>query len=220
MEVVGADGARGGWVAVSLDGGRFTGASTHPTAAALVAACPAAVVIGIDTPIGLPTDGVRAADREARRLVGARRSSVFAAPPRAVLAAPTYREARAVAEASWVQGVSAQAYRLGPAILEVAALGDRRLVEVHPEVSFRVLAGRPLDQPKKTWNGQMQRRSLLAAAGIELPDELAVGAAAPDDVLDAAVVAWTAARFAAGEARSLPHPPEAGAGGVAMAIWY
>lgn len=219
MEVVGADGAKRGWVAVAVRDGRFAAAALYASAVELAAAFPAAPVIGIDIPIGLPTDGVRSADRLARRFVGARRSSVFAAPPQAVLEAATYAEARAVAEAAWVQSVSSQAYRLGPRILEVATLGDARLIEVHPEVSFRALAGRPLSHAKKTWNGLMERRALLRSAGIELPDRLAAGSVAPDDLVDAAAVAWSAARYAAGDARCLPHPPEPGLGGRAVAIW-
>ncbi|MFI5068890.1 MAG: DUF429 domain-containing protein [Streptosporangiales bacterium] len=38
-------------------------------------------------------------------------------------------------------------------------------------------------------------------------------------MLDAAVVAWTARRVAAGAARSLPHPPERFSDGIPCAIW-
>ena len=40
-----------------------------------------------------------------------------------------------------------------------------------------------------------------------------------DDLLDAAAVAWTAARFARGDARRVPDPPERFSDGVAAAIW-
>jgi Protein of unknown function (DUF429) len=46
------------------------------------------------------------------------------------------------------------------------------VIEVHPEVSFAALAGRPLRNSKRSWNDQMEQRRLLASAGIELPDEL------------------------------------------------
>lgn len=74
---------------------------------------------------------------------------------------------------------------------------------------------------KKTWNGQIARRALLARAGIVLPDNMAgAGNIPPDDILDAGAVAWSAARIAAGRASSLPHPPQAGAGGAEIAIWF
>jgi predicted RNase H-like nuclease len=59
-------------------------------------------------------------------------------------------------------------------------------------------------------------------AGLALPDELddAAAAVAVDDVLDAAVVAWSAMRIARGAAISIPDPPEDDERGYPMAIWY
>ncbi|HCP61807.1 MAG TPA: DUF429 domain-containing protein, partial [Actinobacteria bacterium] len=52
---------------------------------------------------------------------------------------------------------------------------------------------------KKSWNGLMQRWRLLSSEGIELPEAAGpAGAAAPDDVLDAAAAAWSANRIANG----------------------
>jgi predicted RNase H-like nuclease len=86
--------------------------------------------------------------------------------------------------------------------VEPHALTDERIIEVHPEVSFRELAGQPLAHPKKTADGRQERRLLLARAGIVLPP---LPRALPVvDALDAAVAAWTAARWARGEA--LPFP--------------
>lgn len=223
MLVVGVDGFRGGWVAVVIDDGVFAGADVFATSAALAAANPDALAIGIDIPIGLPGRDVRTADRMARRFVGARRSSVFTTPPRRVLEAGTYAEARRIADDTWVQGVSAQAYRLRDRILEVAvsSAADDRFREVHPEASFRAMAGAPLSFPKKQWNGQAERRRLLEAAGIVLPDRLpgAAGEVPPDDLLDAAAAGWSAARIGRGIAGSLPDPPERIAGRQ-VAIWF
>jgi predicted RNase H-like nuclease len=139
---------------------------------------------------------------EARRVVGGRRSSVFFTPSRAALEATTYREARLIAPST-----SAQGWALRTAILDVARVDDARVHEVHPEVSFAVLAGRPLAFSKRTWNGQHERRQLLAHAGIEIPDHLDAGLVPVDDVLDAAVAAWTAMRIARGEHVTIPHDP-------------
>jgi len=80
-----------------------------------------------------------------------------------------------------------------------------RIVEVHPEASFRELAGAPLKHSKKTWNGMMQRMRLLEKAGIAIPAELGeIGRVGVDDVLDAAAIAWTANRYVNHRARSLP----------------
>ncbi len=81
-----------------------------------------------------------------------------------------------------------------------------RIVEAHPEASFRQMLGKPLEYSKKTYNGMMLRLRLLGSVGIELPGELGVeiGKVSVDDVLDAAAVAWTADRYARTEAESFP----------------
>lgn len=130
------------------------------------------------------------------------------------LVAATYAEAREV-----LPSLSAQSFALGKKILEVEACLEERVFEVHPEVSFAALAGRQLRHSKRSWNGQMERRRLLASAGIELPDELTAGQAAADDVLDAAIAAWSAVRNARGEAATLPADPPL-QDGRPVAIWY
>src|SRR5262249_28377254 len=140
--------------------------------------------------------------------------SVFPTPPRAALEAPSYAAARAV-----LPSLSAQSYALRRKILEVDEALTERVFEVHPEASFAALAGAPMAHPTRTWTGMRERRRLLAGTGIEVPDALPGCDAAADDVLDAAVVAWTAARKARGEAGSLPVDPP-WSDGRAVAIWY
>jgi predicted RNase H-like nuclease len=211
--VAGVDACRGGWVAVLVEDGRFAGSLLESRFDALLDPLASVAAIGVDVPIGLPAYGPRAADLEARRFLGPRRSSVFPTPPREALAAATYAEARVVAP--WL---SAQSFAIGSKILEVDACLDDRVFEVHPEVSFVALAGRHLS-PKRSWNGQMDRRRLLAGAGLKLPAHLAAGDAAVDDVLDAAAAAWSATRKARGEAKTLPEDPPI-QDGRPVAIWY
>lgn len=94
-------------------------------------------------------------------------------------------------------------------------------MESHPEASFAQLAGAPLHSAKSTWAGIARRRQLLADAGIVLPENLGPAGekAAIDDVLDAAVAAWTALRVTRDQARSHPDPPELFSDGLASAIW-
>lgn len=86
---------------------------------------------------------------------------------------------------------------------------------------FARMHGRPLTSRKSTWAGGEARRGLLAQHGIVLSGEL--GLAGPrtgvDDVLDAGAVAWTARRWVAGQAESLPDPPEVFSDGWRAAIW-
>jgi predicted RNase H-like nuclease len=181
-------------------------------------------VVAIDIPIGLPTAGPRQADALARALVGRRSSSVFTTPVRAALAAGSHAEATAISVQATGRGLNQQAYALGSKILEVdewARTAPQPVIEVHPEVSFATLAAHPLQHPKSTWSGSKERRRLLAYAGIVVPAELGVAGemAGTDDVLDAAVVSWTALRYARGEAACHPATPELFGDGHEAAIW-
>jgi predicted RNase H-like nuclease len=212
VTVVGIDACRGKWLAVALEDGRFAGARLAREIAGLAVAWPEATAIGIDIPIGLPVEPWRVADREARVFVAERRSSVFATFPRLVLEAPSYEDAKSICAARGWPRPSIQSYGMRHRILEVEelAVADPRVFEVHPEVSFRELAGQPLAS-KRTASGATERRVALAEVGIEVPD-------LPhplEDVLDAAVSAWSAARYARGEALPLAR----GHGERIGAIW-
>jgi predicted RNase H-like nuclease len=211
MKVLGIDACRGKWLAVALDEGHFDEARLASDAAALVAAWPEAAAIGVDIPIGLPETPLRETDRAARDFVGERRSSVFATFPSVVLEAPTYEEAKAICVTRGWPKPSIQSYGMRHRIFEIARLatGDERVIEVHPEVSFRELLGRTLS-PKRTGSGGSERRLALADAGIDLPD-------LPyplEDVLDAAVAAWSAMRYAHGKALPLPQGDHARIGPI------
>lgn len=222
MRVLGVDGTKRRWIAVVLDDGRFAGAHVHERFDALMSAHEDAVVIAVDMPIGLVESGLREPDAAARKAVGSRRSSVFMTPPRVVVEQPEWGAALEMARVHMGMGISKQAFALFKSIQQVDAyVADARLFEVHPEVSFACLAGGPLDFSKKSWNGAARRRALLAAAGIELPSDLGPAGTAPvDDVLDAAVAAWSASRIATGKAVSLPAVPgRRDRSGRAIAIW-
>lgn len=222
VRVAGVDACKQGWVAVLVDDDQVEDVLTFASFRPLLSSLSDRDAIGVDIPIGMPQTATRRADREARRFVGSRAPSVFDTPPRAVLEAPTYEEARNISLSKYGRGVSAQSYRLREKLLDVdRARSGHPIFEVHPEVSFCGLAGKPLAHNKRSWNGQMLRRRLLMGAGLALPDELDDAAAvAVDDVLDAAVVAWSAMRIARGAAISIPEPPEDDERGDPMAIWY
>ena len=198
----GVDGYRGGWLAVGVDPSGDVEVSTHPSFEQVLAS--RAQVIAVDIPIDLPGLGARAADAAARAFVGGRASSVFSTPPRRALEAGSFAEANEIARGITGKGISQQAFALARKILEVHGLADtdERLVEMHPEVSFCALAGSPLAHSKHTAEGLALRRELLRRAGIDVP---AAHRGVPEvDLLDAAVGAWTAARYATGTARSFP----------------
>jgi predicted RNase H-like nuclease len=216
--VLGVDWYRGGWVAVAL--ADSTEVWVDEDLERLIARAPDATCVAIDMPIGLPATE-RRADVLARKFVGPRWQSVFLTPPRDVLEADTYAAANVIA-ARVLDGkkISQQAYALRHSIkrVDAVAASDPRVIEVHPEVSFRELVGQPLSFSKTTWNGQALRRRALAAEGIRLPEELEEAGGVPvADVLDAAVAAWSARRYAVGAAR--PLPPDAKPG-QRQVIWY
>jgi predicted RNase H-like nuclease len=92
-------------------------------------------------------------------------------------------------------------------------------MEVHPELSFAVMAGAPIVAGKKTEEGRAARLAALAAVGLASPSVLSGSGYAADDVLDACAAAWSAARRTAGEARPRPDPPQTFSDGIPAAIW-
>lgn len=210
MRVVGVDAARGAWLVVVLDDGRFAGAVLARTIADILAMHSDARAIAVDIPLGVIETYGRDADTAARRFVQPRGGAVFPTPPRLVVEAPDYDVARTICDERGWPRPSRQSYGMRHRILEAdrAAHLDERLIEVHPEVSFRELLGRPLEK-KKTLLGQTQRFDALVSAGIHLDP-----AAVNDDLLDASVAAWTAARYARGEALPLPEGHTARLGGI------
>jgi predicted RNase H-like nuclease len=224
--VLGVDACRPGWIGIALCGDAAR-AYFAPRIQALVGSATddgPLDAVAIDIPIGLAEAGRRQADELARRALGRRWASIFITPVRAALLAGDFASAVAENRRLAGEGVSRQAFALRAKILDVGEWVRHtpvRVVEAHPELSFACLAGQPLPSRKSTWAGAVARRSLLAQAGLVLADDLGPAAeqAGVDDVLDAAVMAWTAQRVASGSARSLPDPPEILGDGSACAIW-
>ncbi len=225
VPVLGVDGCPGGWVgAVLVPGAPRPRVVVAPTIELLVETVRADLdvqVVGIDIPIGLPDSAVRQADVLARRALPGRASSVFTTLTRPAYLATDRAAADAVNRGLSGQGVGAQAFALRAKILEVDTWLRSRptvdVIEVHPEVSFATMTGGPLPG-KRTPEGQQARLDALAAAGIARPSVLKGTGYAPDDVLDACAVAWSAHRRATGDARWLPDPPEVFSDGIRAAI--
>ena len=158
------------------------------------------------SPSDCPSRDRGAADVEARRRVGPRRSSVFPAPARAVLGAPTYAEACARSRLACGKAISKQLFNILGKIAEVDALVtpqlQERVVEMFPEWSMAVLAGAPMAHPKRTAAGRAERVTALGAVfghgALEAHLRRRPTGAGVDDVLDAFAGAWTARRHARG----------------------
>jgi len=225
MRVAGVDACRNGWVAVMLDAaGPVLAIREGASLAALLAPWldqDSTMIVGIDMPLGLLEKGWREADRAARGLLGPRRSSVFAIPPRAVWAEASYPLANQRCRQLTGQGFSIQAWGLRARLLEADQYREtcgHLLYEVHPELAFAAMAGQPLAHSKHTPAGRDLRRQLLSRAGIEVPG--ITPASLTGDVLDAAAVAWTGRRVAAGLALTVPAEPQRDRADREIAIRY
>ena len=234
--VAGVDGCRDGWLVVLVD------EQGQPISSSPVRLCtefeeilslsskPA--VIAVDIPIGLldqPQPGGRTCDQEGRRLLGHHRaSSVFSPPSRRMLEATRYEDVRA-------QGLSIQAYGILPKIRTVDRLTTpepQALVhESHPELAFMALAGHPMRFNKKTAQGREERlrapeqvpSQLFRRIGRTLFDALngfSRRQVAPDDLIDASVLAWTALRIAKRTAEGVRPGPPIDRRGLRMGIWF
>ena len=243
MRVIGVDACRRGWVAVSLEVSPLAHRAPRLLAVRMDGSLPGvlgqaerdpAQVVGIDMPLGLLESGWREADRMARGLLGPRRSSVFAIPPQAVWAQPSYQAANQLCRELTGKGFSVQAWGLRAKLLEANQYREaceHPMYEVHPELAFGAMAGAPLAYSKHTAAGRELRRELLARAGIVLPASSSgrvagtwvagcYGAAPVTDTLDAAAVTWSTARIATGQAVILPHRPQRDSQGRQITIRY
>ena len=244
--VGGVDGAAGGWV-MAITGARNGSPvefSVWVSFAELWAEArrQSLAAVGIDMPIGLPSSSQRLADEQAREMLGPRRSSLFWSPPEAALSASDFDAANQASRGHLGKGVSKQAFNLLPRIREVRSVlapaefeasAAPRAAEVHPELSFAVMAAvlhanvgpdrigeptssdgeptpsRPMTHPKRIQAGIAERLALLGSCftGITESAVLSPLAGPPhpalDDLLDAAAAAWTARRIAAGDAEHL-----------------
>jgi predicted RNase H-like nuclease len=207
--VGGLDGCRAGWVLVTVPADDLVAFAPDVSIVANLDTVRTAVQAGrlvnaaIDIPIGLAARDPRACDLEARRMLGPRRSSVFPAPVRSVLGAGTYVEACDRSRRACGKGISKQLFNILPKIAEVDGLQSRRLqahlFEMHPELSFTVLAGAPMRFAKRTAAGRAERIAALRPAFGDVARlvEHPPAGAQRDDVLDALVGAWTARRVVA-----------------------
>jgi len=219
--LAGVEPCRSGWLVVS---GKLQGISMFPeppqvmeTLRDAVDSRPSFEFIALHCPIGLPDElvpGGRSCDREARRVLGARRGAAIVSPP-----------TRSSVEDPSGAGLSAVGRsllgRIREAHYEVASYHQRVVFEVHPELGFYQLNGdAPLQFGKRTQVGIKERLTLLEA---KVPGLDRVLDNRPADVtlprlLDACINLWTARRIAARAITRMPEVPEWDSEGLRMEI--
>ena len=233
MHFVGVDGCKAGWIAIALAG---TGEHSHlvaPAIADVARVYPTSLML-VDVPIGLRDDtpAERKCDVEARARLGPRASSVFPAPSRGALDIPDYAAASAENHRRTGRRLSKQTFAILPKIREVdeylrVSWATGPVVrEMHPEVCFWALAGRPMKHAKSTAEGAAERvdalaRHLPGAARIvaEITATHRRTALRRDDVIDALGGAVTA-QLSGGMLRTLPDVPEKDGRGLRMEMVY
>ena len=236
---IGVDGARGGWLAASGIGDgeevKRVALKLVPTFAGLPDLRSDGAPIAVDVPMGLlDTVDLRPCDREARTLLCARASTVFAPPSRPLLDATTYTNARALIEQErtttpTAKGVSAQAFGIAPKIraadeyLRAHPDAQRWLWECHPELSFRALAAGEVLRDKKSVAGQAERLALLSErfpGVLEALQQLPAGSRQAElaDALDVLASLYTALRIRANDFNQLGG--ETDAAGLVMRMVF
>jgi predicted RNase H-like nuclease len=235
--VAGVDGCPGGWVVAlqDLDSGEVTSA-WGATFGEVLALPQKPRVIAVDVPIGLLSHaqpGGRDCDKEARKILGRRGSSVFSAPTRPALdalrAGSIYEEISAANRASSPAniGLSKQSVAIMPKIADVDGVVtpelQDRIFEVHPEVSFSAAGDGQLFPSKKKAAGRAARETTLLRLGYIRSEEWFRKPRPPrssaDDLLDACIACWSARRIVVGEAQRLPDHPGTDERGLRMEIW-
>jgi predicted RNase H-like nuclease len=181
---------------------------------------PAISAIGVYAPVGMmdkALEGGRTCDREARALLGFRRGSTVRSAP-----AWTAFEEDAVDPTEGLDAVTAALMpRYEEVACEMAPYRQRTVFEVHPELSFYQLNDdNPLEHPKRTEEGQKERKVLLEARipGIDRLLDAEVRGATSAHLIDAAVCMWTARRIVARAITRLPEDPEWDSQGLRMEI--
>jgi len=173
-------------------------------------------------------NGDRMCDKEARHHLGEpRRRSVFPPPVRPCLSAVDYTEANVVSQKHSGKKLTPPAFNIMDKIRQVDDLMtpelQKRVREIHPEVSFWALNNqKPMQYKKTSLNGRKERMKLLDSifSGLEriVSETRIPRKVAPDDILDALVAAWTAAQTVIGKATILAEEPENDCKGLRMEI--
>ena len=238
FHIAGVDGCKAGWLVAIASAESRNETDTYyqfnlkdvfiaDTFAKVLSKTGDCILICIDIPIGLSDDKPRECDLVARKLLrGPRASSVFPAPIRPCLVSENYETASKICFERTNKKLSKQSFALLKKIREVDDLMtpaiQRRIREIHPEISFRALNNRkPVEQNKKTVPGQACRHKLLQGIFTNMNDVLSRSPTigfVMDDAFDAFVAAWTAGQAVTGKVKTLPDNPKLDAKGLRMEI--
>ena len=231
---VGIDGCRNGWIAAILDNGILQ-IERYETILDIMREFSTADAYLIDMAIGLPErfeEAEKRPDKAARKELGKHGSTIFPIPCRqAIMVDPNdpqvVAKMRELNRSVLRKSLSAQSISIIPKIRELDEfLDDQReyknvLCESHPELCFTRLNGKAVIMKKKTAEGLEERRSILEKYFEKgMMDGIQVRArelrCMPDDIMDAACLAVSAALKAHGMCETIPESPQKDAKGLLM----
>lgn len=168
-ELIGIDGCKYGWVAVSSEG---VSANLFKNLKEVIRFYPDNSLFMIDIPVGLADADSKERNCEvtARRILSKKRkASVFAVPSRESIYASSYEEANKLNREILNKGISKQSWGIVPKIRELDELlrHDNGLIskikESHPEVAFHFLNNQQsMEYSKKSEMGLKERLQLLS----------------------------------------------------------
>ena len=240
MEYVGVDGCRFGWFSVGLNRSGGYAFKVFTEFEELLEHYGDAKLVLVDIPIGLPHGpGGRDCDREARRKLRPRGSSVFPTPTRqtvrqAAKSPKDYKSAAGVEYRFAGKRISRQSFAICSKIDEVDALMVTRgnwaspaVREVHPELCFWALNDdKPMNSRKKRKEGVEERLQVLKGVEPRTHDIFAEACSkfprklvAKDDILDALAAVVTAYR-SKGSLQTVPECPPTDSLGLPMEMVY
>jgi predicted RNase H-like nuclease len=242
MLFLGVDGCRGGWLAIKIALDNSWEVNLFKKFSHLWDNYGEAFLILVDIPIGLRPGSEekgsrerqeRRCDKEARKLLGHRRSCVFRVPCRPAVYAGSYDEAITINERLTGKRIFKATYNLVGKIREVDEFlaANRRareqVREMHPELCFWSLNDcRPLQYSKRRRDGCQERLKLLQSKYPPTADivthtrtRYSRQEVREDDILDALCGAITA-KIGRENLTAIPNQPERDSEGLPMEMVY
>ena len=232
--VVGVDGCKAGWFAIERGNNGSLRFGIYSKFEDLWVAHRSADLIFVDMPLGLPfrkTD--RQCDKDARKLLGKRSSSVFPSPCREAMNAKSYEEASTINFKQLGKKLSKQVWFIIPKIKDLDKfllhnkIARQNIWESHPEINFKLLKGSDLQYSKKVPEGIKERLEILdrywihsSSEYMEILSKHLKKDVSPDDILDAMVLAISAEICLNTSSFEIPKDCELDAEGLRMQMRF
>jgi len=203
INAVGIDGCKSGWMIFYYQDGQYH-FRLIPTISDAIYLFEVSYKIFIDIPIGLSSKNyLRQIEKQMRKLLKNRSSTIFNPPCREALHQVDYKSANLINRQITGKGLSKQAFNIGDKIEEVddflKTSRSFQLIESHPEICFKMLQRKLLLSKKNTSEGQLERRKIITGFSPELDMTIeralksySKSKTQPDDIIDAAVLCLSA----------------------------